>query len=384
MDNRVKDLMERGFSELTPDCFDQIMAKVAELPQPEVRTEELNRTHTYERARVKQRRVVASFATAAVAVFCLISVRWYDTVKVTDEIYIDVNPSIVLELNSKGKVVRTEGRNGDGDDVVDASAEQLKGVKDPAEAVTVLMEEMNSEDYFHDNKGTVLVSWYTESSEKDEAPLEEVCGAVDTYAADNELELTVYKQSIEKSDEIDQEAEEAGMPVARYAYYKKLSDDHKVSLDKIKDKNLDEVKEYMDDLDDKKKEDKKPEKTEPQTPVEQMTPAVTEEDQSKKKENTSSSEEEKSQKKDNTSSSEEEKPKKTEDTTTKEDKPSHEETSSGDEPSSGDDTSSSSSSSSDEEKTSGAEASNSSNKDKNKDAESGHGGTEESGEADSE
>ena len=164
MDNRVKDLMERGFSELTPDCFDQIMAKVAELPQPEVRTEELNRTHTYERARVKQRRVVASFATAAVAVFCLISVRWYDTVKVTDEIYIDVNPSIVLELNSKGKVVRTEGRNGDGDDVVDASAEQLKGVKDPAEAVTVLMEEMNSEDYFHDNKGTVLVSWYTESS----------------------------------------------------------------------------------------------------------------------------------------------------------------------------------------------------------------------------
>ena len=25
MDNRVKDLMERGFSELTPDCFDQIM-----------------------------------------------------------------------------------------------------------------------------------------------------------------------------------------------------------------------------------------------------------------------------------------------------------------------------------------------------------------------
>ena len=380
MDNRVKDLMERGFSDLTPDCFDQIMAKVAELPQPEVRTEELNRTHTYERARVKQRRVVASFATAAVAVFCLISVRWYDTVKVTDEIYIDVNPSIVLELNSKGKVVRTEGRNGDGDDVVDASAEQLKGVKDPAEAVTVLMEEMNSEDYFHDNKGTVLVSWYTESSEKDEAPLEEVCGAVDTYAADNELELTVYKQSIEKSDEIDQEAEEAGMPVARYAYYKKLSDDHKVSLDKIKDKNLDEVKEYMDDLDDKKKEDKKPEKTEPQTPVEQTTPAVTEEDQSKKKENTSSSEEEKSQKKDNTSSSEEEKPKKTEDTTTKEDKPSHEETSSGDEPSSGDDTSSSS----DEEKTSGAEASNSSNKDKNKDAGSEHGATEASGEADSE
>ena len=230
-----------------------------------------------------------------------------------------MNPSIVLELNSKGKVVRTEGRNGDGDDVVDASAEQLKGVKDPAEAVTVLMEEMNSEDYFHDNKGTVLVSWYTESSEKDEAPLEEVCGAVDTYAADNELELTVYKQSIEKSDEIDQEAEEAGMPVARYAYYKKLSDDHKVSLDKIKDKNLDEVKEYMDDLDDKKKEDKKPEKTEPQTPVEQMMPAVTEEDQSKKKENTSSSEEEKSQKKDNTSSSEEEKPKKTEDTTSGED-----------------------------------------------------------------
>ena len=383
MDNRVKDLMERGFSELTPDCFDQIMAKVAELPQPEVRAEELNRTHTYERARVKQRRVVASFATAAVAVFCLISVRWYDTVKVTDEIYIDVNPSIVLELNSKGKVVRTEGRNGDGDEVVDASAEQLKGVKDPAEAVTVLMEEMNSEDYFHDSKGTVLVSWYTESSEKDEAPLEEVCGAVDTYAADNELELTVYKQSIEKSDEIDQEAEEAGMPVARYAYYKKLSDDHKVSLDKIKDKNLDEVKEYMDDLDDKKKEDKKPEKTEPQTQVEQTTPVVTEEDQSKKKD-TTTSEEEKSQKKDNTSSSEEEKPKKTEDTTTKEDKPSHEETSSGDEPSSGDDSSSSSSSSSDEETTSGAEASNSSNKDKNKDAGLENGAAEESGETASE
>ena len=383
MDNRVKDLMERGFSELTPDCFDQIMAKVAELPQPEVRTEELNRTHTYERARVKQRRVVASFATAAVAVFCLISVRWYATVKVTDEIYIDVNPSIVLELNSKGKVVRTEGRNGDGDDVVDASAEQLKEVKDPAEAVTILMDEMNNEDYFHDSKGTVLVSWYTESSEKEEAPLDEVCSAVDTYAADNKLELTVYKQSIEKSDEIDQEAEEAGMPVARYAYYKKLSDDHKVSLDKIKNKNLDEVREYMDDLEDKKK-DKKPEKTDPQTPVEQTTPVVTEEDQSKKKENTSSSEEEKSQKKDNTSSSEEEKPKKTEDTTTKEDKPSHEETSSGDEPSSGDDTSSSSSSSSDEEKTSGAEASNSSNKDKNKDAGSEHGATEASGEADSE
>lgn len=358
MDNRVKDLMERGFSDLTPDCFDQIMAKVAELPQPEVRTEELNRTHTYERARVKQRRVVASFATAAVAVFCLISVRWYDTVKVTDEIYIDVNPSIVLELNSKGKVVRTEGRNDDGDDVVDASAEQLKGVKDPAEAVTVLMDEMNNEDYFHDSKGTVLVSWYTESSEKEEAPLDEVCSAVDAYAADNELELTVYKQSLEKSDEIDQEAEKAGMPVARYAYYKKLSDDHKVSLDRIKDKNLDEVREYMDDLEDKKKEEKKPEKTEPQTPVEQMTPA-TEEDQTKKKD-TTTSEEEKSQKKDNTSSSEEEKPKKTEDTTSGEDNTSDHDKTSGDESTSGDDTSSSSSvSSSDEETTSGAEHSNS-------------------------
>ncbi len=357
MDNRVKDLMERGFSELTPDCFDQIMAKVSELPQQtEVRTEELNRAYTYERVRVKHRRVVASFATAAVAVFCLVSLRWYDSaMKVTDEIYIDVNPSIVLELNSKGKVVRTEGRNDDGDDVVDASAEELKGVKEPSEVVTVLMDELNNEDYFQESKGTVLVSWYTESSEKEAAPLDEVCNAVDTYAADNELELTVYKQSIEKSDEIDKEAEEAGMPVARYAYYKKLSDEHKIGLDTIKDKNLDEVKKYMKDLEEKDKKDKNSEKTDPQIPAEEVTPAVIEEDQTKKKDNTSSEEEKKPEKKDDTSSSEEEKPKK-EDTTTKEDTTSNEETTSGDESSSsGED---SSSSSSDEDATSGAEASN--------------------------
>ena len=53
-----------------------------------------------------------------------------------------------------------------------------------------------------------------------------------------------------------QEAEEAGMPVARYAYYKTLSDEHNISLNKIKDKTLDEVNDYVNDLDDKK-EDKK-------------------------------------------------------------------------------------------------------------------------------
>ena len=355
MNNKVESLMERGFSELTPDCFDQIMAKISETSQ-QTGTEELNRTYTYERVRVKQRRVVASFATAAVAVLCLVSFRWYDAVRVTDEIYIDVNPSIVLELNSKGKVVRTEGRNGDGDEVVDASAEELKGLKDPAEAVTVLMDEMNNEDYFHDSKGTVLVSWYTESSEKEETALEEVCGAVDTYAADNELELTVYKQSIEKSEEIDKEAEEAGMPVARYAYYKKLSDEHKVGLDKIKDKNLDEVEEYITDLEDKGK-DKKSDKTEAQTPVQDTAPAVTEEQPKKKEETTS--EEEKPHKKEYASSSEEEKPHKKEDTSSSEEEkpPKKEDTSSGDETSSSEE-SSSSSSSSDEETTSGAEASN--------------------------
>lgn len=107
---KIQDQMRNGFSELAPDIFDQI--KNAPLPDCLVLEEETKTTKKYSWQKM------SAFAAAAVAcflLFLLVSIQG----KPTAIVYLDVNPSIQLELNKDYNIKTIKGLNKDGKIIVD-------------------------------------------------------------------------------------------------------------------------------------------------------------------------------------------------------------------------------------------------------------------------
>ena len=104
----------------------------------------------------KHTRSYIRWASLAAACFVIVFLVWFRVNRVTDTtVYLDVNPSITLNVNRIGKVVRAEADNEDGRMLLDDM--DLRGV-DVDVAVNALLGSMIRNEYLSLPQNTLLIS----------------------------------------------------------------------------------------------------------------------------------------------------------------------------------------------------------------------------------
>ena len=138
-------------------------------------------------------------------------------------IMIDVNPSIRLEVNDRGVVVKAEALNEDAQNVM---AELELCGKDYTAAVTVVVGALQEKQYITDLKNSILVSVTDTNEETAEALRENVVNAVVEFNKSVDYSFSVLSQIIKPDESLSDIAGEYGVSEGRIEMINKLISEH--------------------------------------------------------------------------------------------------------------------------------------------------------------
>lgn len=237
MYDKTKETLSQSLNSLAPDMRDKIMQ--AEPVRIETEEELLGRPKT-----MRKRTAPAFAAAAAVLLVCIVSGYLFDMNRVTDEIYLDVNPSISIALCKDGHISHVTGVNEDGQRVVGSIADELKEASNPAAVVSAVMREIKEEGYFQDDEADMLVSLEYNDKSK-EGLLDPIADAVQEYAESAEMESVLIMQSFKRDDAVGKEAKNRNLSSGKYVFLKKMADNNEESLESLSEKSLDEIEDCV-------------------------------------------------------------------------------------------------------------------------------------------
>lgn len=138
-------------------------------------------------------------------------------------IMIDVNPSIRLEVNDRGVVVKAEALNEDAQNVM---AELELCGKDYTAAVTVVVGALQEKQYITDLKNSILVSVTDTNEETAEALRENAVNAVVEFNKSVDYSFSVLSQIIKPDESLSDIAGEYGVSEGRIEMINKLISEH--------------------------------------------------------------------------------------------------------------------------------------------------------------
>ena len=245
-DNKEKRIKD-GLFGLAPDSFKEIMNRepVRMESEEELFGVPLNMDAGRARISVRRRRISVLAAAAAVIV-CVFSWAMFDQLHAVDMLCIDVNPSINVTLNKAGHVRSVKGENQEGEAIVTGAAGELKGVSEPDQVLTVLLEELDADGYFKDQAMDLLLTFvFTDNSRI--GVLDSVKEAADNYAKAQGLKETVIAQSIPKDGAAAQAAAQKGLSVGKYHLLKTLEEENHISLQGYEARSIRELNDYVEE-----------------------------------------------------------------------------------------------------------------------------------------
>ena len=206
-----KEKLEQGFAELTPDRWDEISKAVSGCKASQPVWEDSYRKPV-------RRRIPAMIAVAAALLCVVFAVNIKDEDSVRSMLYLDVNPSVCMSVNERGKVIDIEGINADGCKVADAALEDLGKSRDPGDAVSCIVEEIDEEGYFSDGTVDMLVS-FSYTGKEDKELLDEARRIIEEYARSKNMTSSLMTQSFAR----DENAEKAAAAPSKIASQSKSS-----------------------------------------------------------------------------------------------------------------------------------------------------------------
>ena len=221
------ELLEKGFSQLTPDCWHEIRTAIHSVDSADLQpvSEE-----PYRRSTVRKS-IVAIAAVAAVFI-CVFSFVLKDAHSIESRLYLDADPSVCIGIDKKGEVASIEGINEDGVRVAEAVTEKNDSSRDLDTTVRNVLSEMDREGCFEEGTLEALIS-LSYTRETDSAVLEQICGTVKEYAGARELNSSFLSQSFARDRKAEKEAADIGISAGKYEFLIKLSDDGKLSREDI-------------------------------------------------------------------------------------------------------------------------------------------------------
>ena len=228
--------MNQGFSELTPDCWEEIKGKLPEQsPEPvEVK------------ARPVTRRFLPAIAAAVLAIlaftFVIKDMRTAETM-----LYIDVNPSVSISLNRSGRVISVKGINEDGRRTVAAVKKELKGIRDPEKAAVCIITQMDREGYFKSGTLDAIISLSYGRKDRPSV-LDKTGDVIKEYAESKDLKTDLILQSFVRDKKSEKTASGMGISAGKYEYIIELADGDETDEKKVRklaDKTTGEINRFF-------------------------------------------------------------------------------------------------------------------------------------------
>ena len=250
--------LEQGFAELTPDRWDEISKAVSGCKASQPVWEDSYRKPV-------RRRIPAMIAVAAALLCVVFAVNIKDEDSVRSMLYLDVNPSVCMSVNERGKVIDIEGINADGCKVADAALEDLGKSRDPGDAVSCIVEEIDEEGYFSDGTVDMLVS-LSYTGKEDKELLDEARRIIEEYARSKNMTSSLMTQSFARDENAEKAAADMGISPGKYAYLDRLVKEGRIDqyrIGEFAEKPASEINRIIEENPEKTEPDKEPEKTAP-------------------------------------------------------------------------------------------------------------------------
>lgn len=127
-------------------------------------------------------------------------------------VYLDVNPSIELQVNSESKIISCLPANDDAEIILDGL--ELKGV-DMNTALTAIIGSMHVNGYLSSDSNSILVSVNTSSEEKETILLENITDGISKVFKESDMECSIIAQSVEIDDDLKRRAKENGISAGK-------------------------------------------------------------------------------------------------------------------------------------------------------------------------
>ena len=171
----------------------------------------------------KKRNFIPYVVSICTLVFCLlIGFGIYNnSFKVTSKIGIDVNPSVLLKLNKKNKVVDVVSNNDDGNKILNNM--DLKG-SDINVAVNALIGSMVKNGYIDELANSILISVEGNSQEENEKLRKQIVDELNYYLANNNF--SIVSQTVSSKNELESIAKQYNISVGKAKLIKDIIDNN--------------------------------------------------------------------------------------------------------------------------------------------------------------
>lgn len=236
MYNKEKKKIKNGFDALAPDLFDEI----CEQEVPVVTSQEALFGELEDKNQKKHSHWVlsAAFGSVCAAAVC-VAVMFYfmagGSRMIKSQIIIDVNPSIQIALDEGNKVTSVEAANEDAEKIVS----QIEKTDSIQILMPALIQELQNQNYLTKESSEILITYvYPEGKE---IPRQQITEAINQYAHEKKLTLTVIQQQVEPDPELIREAEDAGVSLGKYYLINKMEEKDGIDKEKYYDKNISEI-----------------------------------------------------------------------------------------------------------------------------------------------
>ena len=197
-DRKVKEKLNNAIERNVPDVLDNILAQCDTRKGDGVMTEK------------KRKNPIFKIATAMAAMLVLVvgiigASQITGLNEVETVIAFDVNPSIEIEVNSRGQVIDVKALNEDAQIVVGEM--KFRNV-DLEVAVNAIIGSMLKNGYLSVDQNSILVSVHSRDAEKAEALKETISTDITAILDGSNIEASVIVQEFERDEEVDKIAEE--------------------------------------------------------------------------------------------------------------------------------------------------------------------------------
>ncbi|MBO5338901.1 MAG: hypothetical protein J6A96_04295 [Clostridia bacterium] len=160
-------------------------------------------------------------------------------------VYLDVNPSVELQVNNESKIVSCIPTNNDAEIILNGL--ELKGV-DMNTALTAIIGSMYVNGYLSTDSNSILVSVNTSDEDNETSIIESITDRINKVFEKTDMECSIITQSVELNDELKQRAEENGVSVGKMHFIDKIienredfGDDDRPDLSHMSIKELDKM-----------------------------------------------------------------------------------------------------------------------------------------------
>ncbi|SDB35784.1 anti-sigma-I factor RsgI family protein [Eubacterium oxidoreducens] len=242
MSKVIKDNLMTAFEELTPDCFDEIIARIDadETIDDEALVQDIPP------AKASRRVLRYTLVPAAAAAICAISFGLNATADDSiGTLYIDVNPSISISYDKEGLVNDILAENEDGADLLeDIDVRQYKDME-LSDSVNMVLTQLDQDGYFEDSTADLIISNCLKETSEDNAIDESINETITSYAQDNSLDATWVSQSFEDDDALTSTAMEEQVSVGKYYFLQHITENTGIDVTGLKDESVKNIYAYL-------------------------------------------------------------------------------------------------------------------------------------------